>query len=93
MSLGGERRPEGETRPARRNWTRVVASWFVVFFIVASWSILFRAVSPVLFGSDRHNELVLNDNDRGDLCIVPLRPGFAKALSEAPTCEVSYSPL
>ena len=93
MSVGGETRPRAGQKPARRNWARVVASWFVVFFIVASWSILFRTFSPLLFGGGHHREMVLSmaADGRGDLCIIPLGAGLDRSLADGRNCEVGFS--
>lgn len=90
MASGGQiRETNGET-PAHRNWTRVLASWFVVFFIVATWSIFFRAVSPLLFGSARRTEVFfsMSGSTPGNLCIVPLGRGLAEAVAEGRECDV-----
>lgn len=90
MASGGQIRTASGKSPAPGNWARVIASWVVVFFIVATWSILFRAVSPLLFGSNRNASIVLKMNapTPGYLCVAPLGPGLADAISEGRQCDV-----
>ena len=90
--MGGPTQAERDAKPVGRNWTRVVASWFVVFFIVASWSILFRAFSPLLFGSSHRAGGPVAVVDEGARCVLPLRLGLAQALADAPDCEAGFAP-